>query len=121
MLNNCEFIGNLRLACTEKWKDKNTGERKEHTEWVSVAIFGPLAGVAGDYLKKGSKVYLSGKFSTRKWQDQSGQDRYSTEIVLRGPTARMVMLDSPSGERREYDQSPGSGSTLRDMEDDIPF
>jgi len=151
MLNRCEFIGNLgrdpevrtfqngdkvcnlRLAVSEKWKDRDTGERKERTEWVSVAIFGPLAGIAEQYLSKGSKVYLAGKLVTRKWQDQSGQDRYSTEVTLQGPQAQMTMLDAPREDRQGgggYDQSPegnggyGSGdspSQQREMDDEIPF
>ncbi|MBC7987021.1 MAG: single-stranded DNA-binding protein [Sphingomonadaceae bacterium] len=87
-------VCNLRVATSENWKDRNTGERQERTEWHSVAIFGEgLAGVAERYLRKGSKVYLEGQLRTRKWQDQSGNDRYSTEVVLQGPGAVMTMLD----------------------------
>ena len=148
MLNSCNFIGNLgadpevrtfqngnkvcnlRLAVSETWKDKNTGERKEKTEWVSVAIFSEgLARVAEQYLRKGSKVYISGKLTTRKWQDQSGADRYSTEIVLQGFDAKLVMLDGPSGEKRdsyrEHDAPPSGygagGRPSQDIEDSIPF
>ena len=144
-LNQCQFIGNLgadpetrsfangdkvtnlRLAVSEKWKDKSTGERKERTEWVSVAIFGPLAGIAEQYLRKGSKVFVSGKMQTRKWQDQSGQDRYSTEIVLQGPQALMTMLDGPSGKSSGGaaggHAKPASGGArgASDLEDEIPF
>lgn len=91
-------VCNLRVATTETWKDRNTGERQERTEWHSVAIFNEgLAGVAERFLKKGSKVYLEGQLQTRKWQDQSGNDRYSTEVVLRGPNSVMTMLDSAGG------------------------
>ncbi|MBT8408585.1 MAG: single-stranded DNA-binding protein [Alphaproteobacteria bacterium] len=91
-------VCNLRVATSETWKDKNTGERRERTEWHSVAIFSePLARTAEQYLRKGSKVYLEGQLETRKWQDQSGQDRYSTEVVLRPYTSTMVMLDGRSG------------------------
>ncbi len=91
-------VCNLRIATSESWKDKNTGERQERTEWHSVAIFNEgLAGVAERYLKKGSKVYVEGQLQTRKWQDQSGNDRYSTEVVLRGPGSVMTMLDSAGG------------------------
>ena len=91
---------NLRIATSENWKDRNTGERKEKTEWHSVAIFSEgLANVAERYLRKGSKVYLEGQLQTRKWQDQSGNDRYSTEVVLQGFDAKLVMLDGP-GERQ---------------------
>ena len=87
-------VCNLRIATSENWKDRATGERKERTEWHSVAIFSePLARTAEQYLRKGSKVYLEGQLETRKWQDQSGQDRYSTEVVLRPYSGTMVMLD----------------------------
>lgn len=143
-LNQCNFIGNLgadpevksfqnggkvcnfRLAVSESWKDKATGEKREKTEWVSVAIFGDgLAGVAERFLRKGSKVFVSGKLATRKWQDKNGDDRYSTEIVLQGPGAVLTMLDGPAqaGERkRGYDDTPArSGSFADDLDDDIPF
>ncbi|MGR3524867.1 MAG: single-stranded DNA-binding protein [Paracoccaceae bacterium] len=149
MLNQCQFIGNLgadpevrtfnnggkvcnlRLAVTEKWtKD---GEKKERTEWITVAIFNEgLAGVAERFLKKGSKVYISGKMQTRKWQDQSGADRYSTEIVMQGFDCKLEMLDGPNGGSQGgnsgggYDQSPDSGAGAggrpsSDIEDSIPF
>ncbi|WP_439142722.1 single-stranded DNA-binding protein [Planktotalea sp.] len=87
-------VCNLRIATSETWKDKNSGERKERTEWHSVAIFSePLARVAEQYLRKGSKVYIEGQLETRKWQDQSGQDKYSTEVVLRPYTSTLTMLD----------------------------
>ncbi|ASJ92249.1 single-stranded DNA-binding protein [Porphyrobacter sp. CACIAM 03H1] len=91
-------VCNLRIATSETWKDRNTGERQEKTEWHTVAIFNEgLAGVAERYLKKGSKVYIEGQLQTRKWQDQQGNDRYSTEVVLRGPNSVMTMLDGASG------------------------
>jgi single-strand DNA-binding protein len=91
-------VCNLRIATSESWKDRNTGERQERTEWHSVAIFSEgLAGVAERFLRKGSKVYIEGQLRTRKWQDQSGNDRYTTEVVLQGPGAVMTMLDGPQG------------------------
>ena len=91
-------VCNLRIATSETWKDRNTGERRERTEWHSVAIFSePLARTAEQYLRKGSKVYIEGQLETRKWQDQSGQDRYSTEVVLRPYNSVIVMLDGRSG------------------------
>ena len=88
-------VANLRIATSETWKDKNTGERREKTEWHTVAIFQEgLVRIAEQYLKKGSKVYIEGKLQTRKWQDQSGQDRYSTEVVLYGFDGTLTMLDS---------------------------
>jgi single-strand DNA-binding protein len=91
-------VCNLRIATSETWKDRNSGERKEKTEWHTVAIFSEgLVGVAEQYLRKGSKVYIEGKLQTRKWQDQSGNDRYSTEVVLQGPGAVMTMLDGAPG------------------------
>ncbi|WGW02791.1 single-stranded DNA-binding protein [Tropicibacter oceani] len=91
-------VCNLRIATSETWKDRNTGERREKTEWHSVAIFQEgLVRVAEQYLRKGSKVYIEGQLQTRKWQDQSGQDRYSTEVVLQGYGGSLVMLDGPQG------------------------
>ena len=100
-------VCNLRIATSETWKDKNSGERKERTEWHSVAIFSePLARVAEQYLRKGSKVYIEGQLETRKWQDQSGQDRYSTEVVLRPYTSTLTMLDG-----RGDNQGGGGGGS----------
>ncbi|MCE0504947.1 single-stranded DNA-binding protein [Roseivivax sp. GX 12232] len=91
-------VCNLRIATSEQWKDRNTGERREKTEWHSVAIFAePLARIAEQYLRKGSKVYIEGQLETRKWQDQSGQDRYSTEVVLRPYRSELTLLDSRGG------------------------
>jgi single-strand DNA-binding protein len=91
-------VCNLRIATSETWKDRNTGEKQERTEWHTVAIFNEgLAGVAERFLKKGSKVYIEGQLQTRKWQDQNGNDRYSTEVVLRGPNSVMTMLDGAGG------------------------
>ena len=91
-------VCNLRVATSETWKDRNTGERRERTEWHQVAIFSePLARIAEQYLRKGSKVYLEGQLETRKWQDQSGQDRYSTEVVLRPYRGELTLLDSRGG------------------------
>ncbi len=91
-------VANLRIATSENWKDKNTGERQERTEWHSVAIFSEgLIGVVERYLKKGSKIYVEGQLRTRKWQDQSGNDRYSTEVVLQGLGSVLTMLDGAPG------------------------
>lgn len=91
-------VCNLRIATSETWKDRNTGERREKTEWHSVAIFQEgLVRVAQQYLRKGSKVYIEGKLQTRKWQDQSGNDRYSTEVVLQGFGSTLTMLDGRDG------------------------
>ncbi len=91
-------VCNFSVATSESWKDKQTGERKEKTEWHNISIYNEgLAGVAEKYLRKGSKVYLEGKLQTRKWQDQSGNDRYSTDVVLQGYDAKMEMLDSRQG------------------------
>ncbi len=87
-------VCNLRVATSETWKDRNTGERRDRTQWHSVAIFSePLVRVAEQYLRKGSKVYIEGQLETRKWQDQSGQDRYTTEVVLRPYRSELTMLD----------------------------
>ncbi len=131
-------VCNLRIATSENWKDKNTGERKERTEWHSVAIYSEgLVRVAQSYLKKGSKVYIEGKLETRKWQDQSGNDRYTTEVVLKGYDANLTMLDGRSeggGARMSDDRSGyggGSGGPRKiegpaqdysqALDDDIPF
>ena len=116
-------VANLRLATTESWKDKNTGERQERTEWHTVAIFNEgLIGVVERFLRKGSKIYVEGQLTTRKWQDQSGNDRYSTEIHLRGMNGVLTMLDSAGGERGERRQSyDAPGQNHDDLDDDIPF
>ncbi len=112
-------IVSFRMATSEKWKDKATGERKERTEWHSVVIFAePIGNIAEQYLRKGSKVYIEGQIETRKWQDQSGQDRYSTEIVLRPYRSNIVLLDGrgdggpPERRGESYDyNAPRSGKT----------
>ncbi len=128
-------VCNLRIATSETWKDRNTGERREKTEWHSVAIFSePLARIAEQYLKKGSKVYIEGQLETRKWQDQSGQDRYSTEVVLRPYRGELTLLDSRDGgggggysddDRGGYGGGYGGGSSspapAGDIDDEIPF
>ena len=129
-------ICNLRVATTERWSDKQSGERKERTEWHSVTLNGDgLVRVAEQYLRKGSKVYIEGKLQTRKWQDQSGQDRYSTEIVVAGVGGTLTMLDGAQGgnsQSGQHDSGQGQqrGSTgysappaggAPDMEDEIPF
>ena len=137
-------VCNLRIATSENWKDRNTGERRERTEWHSVAIFSePLAKIAEQYLRKGSKVYVEGQLETRKWQDQSGQDRYSTEIVLRPYRGELTLLDGRGengngggggGYRSDdggYGGSSGGGGRgggyggpsgpASDMDDEIPF
>jgi single-strand DNA-binding protein len=141
-------VCNLRIATSENWKDKNTGERREKTEWHTVAILQEgLVRIAEQYLKKGSKVYIEGKLQTRKWQDQSGQDRYSTEVVLNGFDGTLTMLDGRSdggggggygggsgggyggGSDGGYGGSQGggqgggapSGGGGSDMDDEIPF
>ncbi|HEX7822596.1 MAG TPA: single-stranded DNA-binding protein [Sphingobium sp.] len=91
-------VANIRIATSEQWKDRNSGDKKEKTEWHTVAVFSEgLVGVVERFLRKGSKVYIEGKLQTRKWQDQQGQDRYSTEVVLQGFDAKLVMLDGPGG------------------------
>ena len=118
-------VCNLRIATSETWKDKNTGERKEKTEWHTVAIFQEgLVQIAEQYLRKGSKVYLEGKLQTRKWQDQSGADKYSTEIVLQGFDGTLTMLDgakqdgAPSNQGNSY---PAPTPTPMDDDMDVPF
>lgn len=128
-------VVNLRIATSETWKDRNTGERQERTQWHSVAIFSePLGRVAEQYLRKGSKVYIEGQLETRKWQDQSGNDRYSTEVVLRPYRSELTMLDGRGegggGSSSSYGgggQSQGGGgydsgpAPANDIDDEIPF
>ena len=143
-------VVNLRIATSETWRDKATGERKERTEWHSVAIFNEnIAKIAEQYLRKGSKVYVEGQLETRKWQDQSGADRYSTEVVLRPYTGSLTLLDGREGggggggdERGGYPEDrgygderggsgggsgggnaprSGGGGGRSDLDDEIPF
>lgn len=143
-------VANLRIATSETWKDRNTGERQERTEWHTVAIFSEgLINVVENYLKKGSKVYVEGQLQTRKWQDQQGNDRYSTEVVLRGYNGTLTMLDGAGGGGGgnrssgggygggggqggggfgggnqgggSGGQGAGGGSNYDDLDDDIPF
>src|SRR3979490_2610039 len=105
-------IANLSVATSESWRDKATGERKEKTEWHRVVIFSEgLAKVAEQYLKKGAKVYLEGQLQTRKWQDQQGQDRYSTEVVLQGFNSALTMLDRAGGGAGGGDYGPDDASS----------
>jgi len=119
-----EAVTNITLATTDNWKDKTSGEKKEATEWHRVVFFRRLAEVAGQYLKKGSQVYIEGSLKTRKWQDKDGQDRYTTEIVA----DEMKMLGSrqapPAGVASKPNMSQAASpasSGLGDFEDDIPF
>jgi len=127
-------IVNLSVATSDTWRDKNSGERREKTEWHRVVIFSEgLAKVAQQYLKKGSKVYLEGALQTRKWQDKDGQDKYSTEVVLQGFNATLTMLDGRGGEgggsRDEYEMAGSAGNArgsggnafASGPDDDIPF
>lgn len=142
-------VANLRIATSETWRDKNTGERKEKTEWHRVVVFNEgLCKVIEQYLKKGAKVYLEGALQTRKWQDKDGQDRYSTEVVLQGFNSQLTMLDgrgggagssggdfgggedfgssgasggSGGGSPRRQPAMAGGGGRNNDMDDEIPF
>ncbi|WHZ36535.1 single-stranded DNA-binding protein [Sagittula sp. MA-2] len=116
-------VCNLRVATSEGWKDKTTGERKERTEWHSVAIFSEaLVGIAERFLKKGSKVYIEGQLETRKWQDQNGQDRYSTEVVLRPYRSELTLLDSKgSNGATSGNTSTSPAPAAADHGDEIPF
>ena len=122
-LNSGSPVVNLRIATSESWRDKNSGERQERTEWHNVVIFNEnLAKVAEQYLKKGSKVYVEGQLQTRKWQDQQGQDRYSTEVVLQQYQGQIVLLGDPSRQPRQEPSQPSSGGgQTPDLDSDIPF
>jgi len=128
-------VCNLRLATSETWKDRESGERRERTEWHRVTIYSdPLIRVAEQFLHKGSKIYVEGQLETRKWQDQSGQDRYSTEVVLRPYRSELTMLDSRGegggggsgggyggGSSGDFDRGDAGGSAGGGMDDEIPF
>ena len=130
-LNSGDPVVNLRIATSESWRDKQSGERREKTEWHQVVIFNDgLAKVAEQYLRKGMKVYLEGQLQTRKWQDQQGQDRYSTEVVLQKFRGELQMLDSRSEGDRQGSQpvqrqqsyaDQSGGSYANDLDDSIPF
>lgn len=96
-MQNGSKVANLNLACSESWKDKSTGERKERTEWARVVIFGALADIAEKYTKKGSKVYICGSMQTRKWTDKDGADKYTTEVVVQGFGGELILLDGKTG------------------------
>ncbi len=111
-MTNGDPVANITVATSESWKDKQTGEQKDKTEWHRVVIFGKLAEITGQYLKKGSKVYLEGKLQTRKWTNQQGQDQYTTEIVLQGYNGVMQMLDGKQQDQQQgsyQQQSPAQG------------
>ncbi len=112
-------ITNISLATSETWKDKNTGQRQERTEWHRVVFFGKLAEIAGEYLKKGSQVYVEGKLQTRKWQDKNGQDRYTTEVVV-DMNGSMQMLDSRTGGDTSFNQSPQQNAGFQQNQNNAP-
>lgn len=140
-------VANITVATSESWRDKASGEQKEKTEWNKVAIFGKLAEVAGEYLRKGSQVYIEGQLQTRKWQDQNGQDRYTTEVVVQGFNGVMQMLGGKSQggqqqpvqqpqrapqqqyappqqqtpQQQPQQQQPQYNGAPMDFDDDIPF
>ena len=131
--SNGNAISNLSVATSESWTDKSTGQKQERTEWHRVSLFGKLAEIAGQYLDKGSKVYVEGKLQTRKWQDQNGQDRYTTEVVVSGFNGTLQMLDrrddssssapAPSKDVTKKGQTEPSITPVSkdEFEDDIPF
>ena len=129
--SNGNAISNLSVATSESWTDKSTGQKQERTEWHRVSLFGKLAEIAGQYLDKGSKVYVEGKLQTRKWQDQNGQDRYTTEVVVSGFNGTLQMLDrrddssssTPSEDVNEKDPAKPSIKPVSkdEFEDDIPL
>ena len=130
-------VANITLATSESWKDKNTGEKQEKTEWHRVVFFGRLAEIAGEYLKKGAQIYIDGRLQTRKWQDKEGKDRYTTEIVA-GEMQMLGSREGRGGSSAEFDQSGDEGRSSNrapaaagagksssggggDFDDDIPF
>ena len=128
-------VTNLSVATSESWRDKESGDQTERTEWHRVAMFNRLAEIAGEYLHKGSQVYIEGRLRTRKWQDKEGQDRYTTEVVLQGFNSTLTMLDGRGEGGGDFSSSSGSGDFGRtgpgsrapapasgdDIDDEIPF
>lgn len=130
-------VANFRIACTEKWTDKQSGERKERTEWISVVVWGATADVVEKYCTKGSRVYIEGKLQTRKWQDQSGADRYTTEVVLQGFGSQLLLLSArenggdsqaqtPAASSAPKGYAPSNGAAAKpaarqNIDDEIPF
>ena len=132
--SNGNAISNLSIATSESWTDKSTGQKQERTEWHRVSLFGKVAEIAGQYLDKGSKVYVEGKLQTRKWQDQSGQDRYTTEVVVQGYNCNLTLLDSRNNNNNIEESSKITQNTSElennlssqttdssETDDDIPF
>lgn len=138
--DNGDKVANFSLATSDRWKDRNTGEQRERTEWHRVIVFGKLVEVVEQYVRKGDKLLVEGNIRTRKWQDQSGQDRYTTEIVLTGFDSKLIMLGSPNGgsgraegQRDAYGDLPGARPPADDtpprdhppagsgFDDEIPF
>ncbi len=122
--SNDKAITNLSIATTESWKDKSTGQKQERTEWHRVSLFGKLAEIAGQYLDKGSKIYVEGKLQTRKWQDNNGQDRYTTEVIVSGFNGVLQMLDSRGGNNQTQQQQT-TQEQVQPVDDpnyeDLPF
>lgn len=131
-------VCNFSVATSETWKDRNTGEKRERTEWHNISVYGEgLVGICEQYLRKGSKVYLEGKLQTRKWQDRDGNDRYSTDVVLQGFGCKLEMLGRPGGGNQQQnnggyssqdsgsggwdDNNSGGGAFDDDLDDDVPF
>lgn len=118
-------VATISVAVTERWRDRNSGEQREKTEWVRCVAFGQLADIMERFLRKGSKIFCEGKFSTRKWTDQSGQERYSTEVLMQGFDGKLVMLDPPRQDGSQQSapqqqaQEPAGGGY--DDQSDIPF
>ena len=123
-MQNGGKVANLSIATSETWKDKNTGERREKTEWHRVAVFQEgLVGVIERFVTKGSKLYIEGQLETRKWQDKDGSDRYSTEIVLKGYNCKIVMLDNKVGDNSQSQllNAAPANNVQDDFADEIPF
>ena len=133
---NGNAVANFSVATSESWKDKQTGETRDRTEWHRVVVFGKLAEIAGEYIKKGTQVYLEGQLQTRKWQDQSGQDRYTTEVVINPLGGTLQMLGSRENSADDCEQNTQNSSSRQqnknvpapqpkappmDFDDDIPW
>jgi len=124
-MQNGQKVANMSIATSETWKDKQTGEKREKTEWHRIVVFGALVQVIESYVKKGSKVHLEGKLETRKFTDSAGAERYVTEVVLRPYAGELNLLGSPAGQRQTADAGAGNGGGQAprhdDLDDEIPF
>lgn len=122
-LNNGDEVASFRLATSESWRDKASGEKKEKSEWHNIVVFGGLVKIIKSYVKKGSKLYIEGKLTTRKWQDKDGKDRYTTEVVLQGFNSNLQLLDSNTqgSYQKPIEDKSVDNDTVPEFDSEVPF